>query len=187
MRCLAYNYPDMPSNNIKKSYERFYHELFNFLVCSICSAKIEKYNKEKPIENYLCCNDCVNKWLIGCYSNCKISKANKIIYKRKELYTNPKNWGSHFWHIMEKKALQYSKRPTLEQKRDVIIFYKDIVNLLPCQMCSDHYNDVIKTYWIDDYVCCQKCLYFWFQLVQKKTKNNKLKITHVRQPKLYKH
>ena len=82
-----------------------------------------------------------------------------------DLYTNPKSWGPHFWYMMRCVAHNYKDNPTRTDKKQVLRFYEDIGNILPCQKCVRHYKQATKKYPCENNVCCRDCLRDWVELI----------------------
>jgi hypothetical protein len=49
---------------------------------------------------------------------------------------NPKHWGKSSWVFLNSLGLTYSP----EKKSDYKIFFSKLGNILPCELCSSHYN-----------------------------------------------
>ncbi|AYV82328.1 MAG: disulfide thiol oxidoreductase, Erv1 / Alr family [Homavirus sp.] len=90
-------------------------------------------------------------------------------------YTDPKEWGPHFWYVMRCTANNYQISPTARNKMDIKRFFEDIGNILPCEQCVGHYKETWIKYPIDIGTCCRDCLKKWVENVYSdisdKTKN----------------
>jgi hypothetical protein len=53
---------------------------------------------------------------------------------------NPNIWGPHLWLFIHTLCLDYSDNPSEQQKKDIINFFMNLGNIIPCEQCSDHYN-----------------------------------------------
>ncbi len=49
---------------------------------------------------------------------------------------NPRYWGKQSWIFLNSLGLVYSE----EKKQDYELFFSKLGNLLPCEICSSHYN-----------------------------------------------
>jgi hypothetical protein len=57
---------------------------------------------------------------------------------------SPQSWGPHGWKFLHYISLSYPENPTLKQKEDYRNFFISIKNVLPCHICSKHYEENIK-------------------------------------------
>ena len=58
---------------------------------------------------------------------------------------SPSTWGTHVWYSIHLIALGYPSNPTLENKRQYHAFYNQLALVLPCQMCRDHYTEILRS------------------------------------------
>ena len=58
---------------------------------------------------------------------------------------SPSDWGTHVWYSIHLIALGYPSAPTLENKRQYHAFYNQLAFVLPCQMCSTHYTEILRS------------------------------------------
>jgi hypothetical protein len=65
-------------------------------------------------------------------------------------------WGPHGWKFIHMVALAYPLNPTNEQKKNYSVFFSNIGNILPCVICSNHYNENLKKYPLNDTVLKNK-------------------------------
>lgn len=85
-------------------------------------------------------------------------------------YTNPSEWGPHFWYVMKCVAHNYNNADKRETRR----FFEDIGTIIPCEKCRRHYKLCLRKYPLDDGLCCSECLKNWVNLVQSDiNKNNR--------------
>lgn len=85
---------------------------------------------------------------------------------------HPKLWGRHGWIFMEYTALGYPDNPTENDKQSYKIFYKSMINTLPCEECKKNYKLHIEETPIDNYLKNSNTLYHW--VIVMKNKVNRL-------------
>lgn len=54
------------------------------------------------------------------------------------------NYSSSVWDTIHAFAFSYSDRPSAEERRHARQFYEAIAYLFPCQLCREHYSDMIR-------------------------------------------
>ena len=52
---------------------------------------------------------------------------------------NPEKWGPHYWKMSHYITIAYPKNPTEEDKKSVKMYFYNLVYLLPCENCRNHY------------------------------------------------
>ncbi len=57
---------------------------------------------------------------------------------------SPKFWGSQTWHFIHTVALNYPDKPTEEDKKKYLSFFKSIGNTLPCELCAENFRKKMK-------------------------------------------
>jgi hypothetical protein len=65
---------------------------------------------------------------------------------------DPDVWGPHGWKFFHFVALGYSNNPSDEDKLNYKNFFTIIPKILPCSICSNHYNKNLEKYPITDNV-----------------------------------
>ena len=65
---------------------------------------------------------------------------------------NSNVWGTGAWTFLHSITLTYPNDPTDVDKKTYKNFFETIGYLLPCNQCSNHYNDYLKENPIDDSV-----------------------------------
>ncbi len=68
----------------------------------------------------------------------------------------PDKWGVHGWKFIHHIALGYPKTPTLNDKNNYKAFFSLLGNVLPCHICSEHYNENLLTHPLTDTVLSDK-------------------------------
>lgn len=63
-----------------------------------------------------------------------------------------KTWGPYGWKFMHMVALAYPNSPTNEDKENYKIFFTILGNVLPCQLCADHYKQNLINFPLTDYI-----------------------------------
>lgn len=56
----------------------------------------------------------------------------------------PQIWGPIFWATLHIASLGYSDKPTDRQKKNMIAFYESMVDVLPCVICRNHYEQNLE-------------------------------------------
>ena len=54
-------------------------------------------------------------------------------------------WGPSMWHSLHTISFNYPIKPTCEQKKEYLSFFKSLKNVLPCKYCRINYVNNIKT------------------------------------------
>lgn len=75
---------------------------------------------------------------------------------------NPIIWGGCFWTTIYNIALGYPTSPTEEDKINYIAFFTNIKNIIPCNECRNHYNNIFAKEPITNKdLCSRKTLILW--------------------------
>ena len=81
-------------------------------------------------------------------------------------YKSPKEWGPHFWYVMECIAHNYPDYPEYEDIVTTKTFYINLKNLLPCEKCKNNYKKSLYKYNIDNYLTCRSKLIQWVKVIK---------------------
>ena len=73
----------------------------------------------------------------------------------------PQIWGPIFWSTMHIASLAYSDTPTDRQKSNMRAFYESLVDVIPCPICRQHYEDNLKTIPLDEPIKSRMGLVKW--------------------------
>ena len=74
----------------------------------------------------------------------------------------PDKWGVHGWKFIHHVALGYPNTPNENDKNNYKSFYTLIGSILPCHICSDHYNENLLIHPLNDEVLSNKMnLIYW--------------------------
>jgi len=74
----------------------------------------------------------------------------------------PEVWGPHGWQFIHYITLGYPDNPTPIQKQYYKNFFELLGNVIPCSICSTHYNENIKKYPLtDDVLSTREKLTMW--------------------------
>jgi hypothetical protein len=49
-------------------------------------------------------------------------------------------WGPGLWHALHTMSFNYPVKPTKEDKTNYLIYFKSLVNILPCKYCRENYK-----------------------------------------------
>ena len=63
-----------------------------------------------------------------------------------------KTWGPYGWKFIHMVALAYPNNPTNEDKENYKTFFTILGNILPCQLCADHYKQNLIKFPLTDYI-----------------------------------
>lgn len=55
-------------------------------------------------------------------------------------------WGSHAWLFLHTITLNYPENPNKFDKEKYKNFFENLGNVIPCEVCKDHYKKNIKKY-----------------------------------------
>ena len=78
---------------------------------------------------------------------------------------NPLVWGPPFWFVMHTVSLNYPVQPTYAQRRTHYDFFYNIRNILPCEMCRQHYRTLLKQFPIEPFLDNRDALISWVILI----------------------
>jgi FAD-linked sulfhydryl oxidase len=68
----------------------------------------------------------------------------------------PEIWGPHGWKFIHMVALAYPVKPTEEEKLHYYSFFMSLANILPCNLCRDHYKKNLLKYPLNDVVLASR-------------------------------
>jgi hypothetical protein len=77
-------------------------------------------------------------------------------------------WGKHLWFVMENFALNFPDDSSEQIKNDFKHFYTSIANVLPCEKCKNHYNNILNEYNIENYLENNEKLFEWVCIIHNK-------------------
>ena len=76
--------------------------------------------------------------------------------------SNVKCWGPSMWTVMHTISLNHPIHPSNEEKKAVISFFNSLRIILPCQVCKEHFNQIIdRLPSIESAVETQETLVHW--------------------------
>lgn len=78
---------------------------------------------------------------------------------------NPSVWGPSFWFVMHTVSLNYPEDPSYIDRRTHYDFYYNIRNILPCEMCREHYRELVKQYPIQPFLDSKSALVSWVVMI----------------------
>lgn len=78
---------------------------------------------------------------------------------------NPLVWGPSFWFVMHTVSLNYPDSPTYAERRTHYDFYHIIRNILPCEMCRQHYRELIKQFPVQPFLDSKASLVSWVVMI----------------------
>jgi len=184
--CVAWKYPKNPTSDVKKYTETFYDNISHmwptndyrkyycaavnkFPITSVLAHreclinwvnKIKKYVECLDLNNNNSCDD-YQKYIMNCSCKKSIAVMNREMANVKDGYNDPKIWGKHFWYVIDNIADRYPSDPSNKFLYNVRIFFDNLKNILPCEICKTHYKQILLKYPIESSLCCKSCLLKW--------------------------
>ena len=58
----------------------------------------------------------------------------------------PRQWGPHFWKVIDAVALSYPEKPDIQDQNNVSTFIVSLKNVLPCEKCQNHFTENLKKF-----------------------------------------
>jgi hypothetical protein len=86
-------------------------------------------------------------------------------------YTNPKEWGPHFWFVFRCIANNYPESPSEDDIKYTKTFFYAFQHILPCVLCKESYIQHFNKYNLDEYLINNKKLIEWVELIYNETTN----------------
>ena len=86
----------------------------------------------------------------------------------------PEIWGRSVWESMHYIAAAYPIHPTKSERKAYCMYYKSLINVLPCKSCSVSFKKFMKQLPIHRFLSSRKKLLYWTYLMHNKV-NRKLK------------
>jgi hypothetical protein len=68
MKCISHNYPLQPSPNSRMNVKKFYEMFGDILPCEDCMKEYKDVLIKMPLDNSLCCRDCLIKWVTAVHN-----------------------------------------------------------------------------------------------------------------------
>ena len=68
------------------------------------------------------------------------------------IHLPPHIWGPIFWSTLHIASLGYSDTPTERQRKNAAAFYAALVDMLPCPICRNHYEQNLEEMPVTDAV-----------------------------------
>ena len=54
---------------------------------------------------------------------------------------DPNVWGPKLWFMMHTISLNYPENPTILDKKNNQVFFNNLQNIIPCDLCKQHYSE----------------------------------------------
>ena len=96
-------------------------------------------------------------------------------------YTNPKEWGPHFWFVFRCIANNYPASPLEDDIKYTKTFFYSFQYILPCVTCRESYILHFNKYNIDEYLINKQKLIEWVEIIYNET-TNKIKAEMISKP-----
>lgn len=74
---------------------------------------------------------------------------------------DPSVWGPPLWWKMHMETFNYPENPTQKDKVNIIKYFNNIANVLPCEKCRKHYIRELMLNPITDHVNSRKTVIKW--------------------------
>ena len=96
---------------------------------------------------------------------------------------DPKDWGPHFWYMIETIADSYPEKPSPELQQQTVLWFHAFRFLLPCSNCRKHFDQYIGSKPIATAVTSKKMLVLWVNQMKVSIENlNKQQIETTKKP-----
>jgi len=79
---------------------------------------------------------------------------------------SPARWGPPAWDFLYCMAFSYPKKPTSQDKKNMIQFLKNFSNVLPCNVCKNHFRASIRKNPLNKAVASKTILVKWVMNVK---------------------
>jgi FAD-linked sulfhydryl oxidase len=73
----------------------------------------------------------------------------------------PQIWGPIFWSTLHIASLAYSDNPTERQKANMKAFYTSMIDVLPCPICRNHYEQNLEEMPLDEALTSRNGIISW--------------------------
>jgi hypothetical protein len=84
-------------------------------------------------------------------------------------YSDPRQWGSHFWFIMRCIAHTYPINPNKEDAVHVKNFFMELQSVLPCEICKYTFKQHLNKHPIERNLSDRNKLIEWVELIYQET------------------
>ena len=74
---------------------------------------------------------------------------------------DPDVWGPKLWFTMHTISLNYPENPTSQEKQSNEIFFNNLQNIIPCDLCKQHYSTYLKTHPVTKHLSNKMSLVKW--------------------------
>ena len=72
-----------------------------------------------------------------------------------------KIWGPYFWFTLHTVTLAYPNNPTYEDRRHYNDFFLSLQNILPCNLCKQHYKEHLREFPVSTHLDNKEDLVKW--------------------------
>lgn len=87
-----------------------------------------------------------------------------------KLNFSPSVWGEKAWDFIHIVAISYPNLPTFTDKNNYKNFFYSLGPVLPCERCTQNYENHLSTYPIDEYLSTPEDLFYWTVLIRNLVK-----------------
>lgn len=79
-----------------------------------------------------------------------------------------KIWGPYFWFTLHTVTLAYPDQPNYQDKRYYHDFFLSLQNILPCQLCRQHYKQHLQEFPVSAHLDNKEALVKWCFILHNK-------------------
>jgi hypothetical protein len=82
-------------------------------------------------------------------------------------------WGPHAWFFLYSIVLAYPEKPIDKEKKNYYMFFRTLIDILPCAKCRMHYADSMRKNPLTNEILSSKDLLFkWLHNIQNEVKSS---------------
>ena len=96
----------------------------------------------------------------------------------------PAKWGGGTWVALHMLTAAYPDKPTAKDKSMIRFAFHSLPKLLPCNICAQHFKQLLKSYPIDKHLGSRPDLMQWAHKAHAKTNKNVPSKKHEKPPDL---
>jgi hypothetical protein len=86
---------------------------------------------------------------------------------------NPQIWGPPAWTFLHSITITYPHKPSVNQQKQYFEFFDNLKNVLPCEICKEHYRIHLKEYPLKEHLNTKTSLIKWLINI-----HNKINVQH---------
>lgn len=132
MKCIAANYPMKPTSENKERAKRFFSDdLLHFIPCDTCRHHYSLLIRKYPVEEKLCCGECLSAWVLKIQDKIEdIKKGKRVIslesdHKARNIVSKKRKESKK---KSKKKSKKQSKKKSKVISKAISIVSRDVSN-----------------------------------------------------------